>query len=123
KLTKLDLFIIILAVLIAIALFIFKMIPSGSQTVLYVISDQGSQTYSLSEKDNITAELVSRGIAVKIRIEDGCAFIESSGCPNGICMKSPKAEKAGDSIVCAPAGLALIVKEAGGGADADALAG
>ncbi len=86
-----------------------------------MISEAGEQAYSLSEDQII--ELISRGIKVKIRIEDGGAYIESSECPNGICMKSPVAKRSGDSIVCAPAGLALLIKDSGGDADADAVAG
>lgn len=118
RLTRLDLFLIAVAVVAAVLLFAIRLIPSGDKCVLYVISESGEQTYSLADDREI--ELISRGVSVKIRIENGGAFIESSECPSGICMAAPIADNAGDSIVCAPAGVALIVKGTGGDADADA---
>lgn len=121
RLTRLDLLFIALAVVAAVLLFAVRLIPTADRCVLHVISEGGEQTYSLEESREI--ELVSRGIALRIKIENGGAYILSSECPNGICMASPVADRAGDSIVCAPAGVALIVYGTGGDSGADAFAG
>ena len=121
KLTRLDIFLIVAVLTAAVLLLALKLLPTEEKKYLLVISDNAEQSFSLdSDRDS---ELFSNGIRVKITIEDGSAFIADSECRNGICMRSPRAKSIGDSIVCAPAGIALIIKGSGGGADADAYAG
>lgn len=123
KLTLADVVIIALAIIAAFSMFIPELIPTDGQTLLCIISDDGEEYLRLTENESFYREIVSRGIKVVIKAENGKAFIESSQCPNGICVRSPAVKKAGESIVCAPAGLALIVKNVGGEGDADAIAG
>lgn len=123
KLKSLDVIIIAAILLAFILLAVPKRLGGGEDKALYVIYDGGEQTYSLSGEVGKTVEVVSCGITVKIRIEKGTAYIESSDCPNGICVSSPAVKNNGDSIVCAPASLAIIVKEIGGDGNADAIAG
>ena len=121
KLTKADAFIIIAAVLAALLLLSSKLFTSGEDMSLSVICDSGEYSYSLDENRKI--ELISGGIRVNIVIKNGSAYIESSECPNKICMRGAAAKDAGDSVVCAPARLALIIKDGGGEENADAYAG
>ena len=121
KLTRLDIFHIVAVLTAAVLLLALKLLPTEEKKYLLVISDNAEQSFSLDSDRDI--ELFSNGIRVKITIEDGSAFIADSECRNGICMRSPRAKSIGDSIVCAPAGIALIIKGSGGGADADAYAG
>lgn len=121
KLTRLDIFLIVAVLTAAVLLLALKLLPTEEKKYLLVISDNAEQSFSLDSDRDI--ELFSNGIRVKITIEDGSAFIADSECRNGICMRSPRAKSIGDSIVCAPAGIALIIKGSGGGADADAYAG
>lgn len=121
KLTRLDIFLIVAVLTAAVLLLALKLLPTEEKKYLLVISDNAEQSFSLDSDRDI--ELFSNGIRVKITIEDGSAFIADSECRNGICMRSPRAKSIGDSIVCAPAGIALIIKGSGGRADADAYAG
>ena len=126
KLTRLDIFLIVAVLTAAVLLLALKLLPTEEkkyllEKYLLVISDNAEQSFSLDSDRDI--ELFSNGIRVKITIEDGSAFIADSECRNGICMRSPRAKSIGDSIVCAPAGIALIIEGSGGGADADAYAG
>lgn len=121
KLTRLDIFLIVAILASAVLLLALKLLPTEEKQFLLIISDNGEQSFFLDSDRDI--ELLSNGIRVKITIEDGSAFITDSECRDGICMRSPRAKSIGDSIVCAPAGVALIIKGSGGGADADAYAG
>lgn len=121
KLTRLDIFLIVAILASAVLLLALKLLPTEEKQLLLIISDNGEHSFFLDSDRDI--ELLSNGIKVKITIEDGSAFIADSECRNGICMRSPRAKSIGDSIVCAPAGIALIIKGSGGGADADAYAG
>ncbi len=120
KRTWLDIAIIALALVISAFLIAIRFFPFRGSLTLAVISDAGEMEYSLSENKEI--KLVSRGISLLIKIEDGAAYIERSECPNGICMKQSKAKRSGDTIVCAPAGVALIIRS-GGASYGDAVAG
>ncbi|MBR3965853.1 MAG: NusG domain II-containing protein [Clostridia bacterium] len=120
KRTWLDIIIIAIALVISALLIGLKFLPSEGDLTLSVISEGGESEYSLSENREI--ELMSNGISLIIRIENSSAYILSSECPNGICMKQGRAKRAGDTVVCAPAGVALIIKS-GGVSHGDAVAG
>ena len=55
-------------------------------------------------------------------IKDGEAFVKSSTCHDGTCMKKGSISKAGQTVLCAPAGVLLRVICRDGG-DYDASAG
>lgn len=120
KRTWLDIIIIAIALVISVLLIGMKFLPSKGDLMLTVISEGEEIEYSLSENREI--ELISNGISLIIRIENGSAYIFSSECPNGICMKQGRAKRSGDTVVCAPAGVALIIKS-GGVSYGDAVAG
>ena len=86
---------------------------------LEISTPDGTQRYALSEDRTVT--LTSRGITICIIIENGAARVESSDCPDRVCVASHSAKHTGDTILCAPAGVKLTVK--GGERDVDFVAG
>ena len=120
KLKLFDVIIIAAFLLLIFLAFLPRFAVGDGELYLSVISDSGESIYSLSENREI--ELISRNINVRIVINNNEAYIEYSECPGGICMRADAAKIKGDTVICAPAGVALSVK-AGGGTDADAFAG
>ncbi len=47
--------------------------------------------------------------------ERGKIFMESSTCPNQICVKTGEISKIGESIICLPYKTAIYIEESGGG--------
>ena len=73
-----------------------------------ITTPEGVLTLSLEEDQ--TREITGRdGIRVVIRIEDGRACFEESGCPDQICVHSGWLSSTGQSAACVPAGVALRI--------------
>ena len=88
---------------------------------LTVTTPETSYSYSLSENQTFT--VVGNGIALTIQIENGEARVLHSSCPDGLCQTGG-ISKSGQSILCAPAGVRLLItSREGGNADVDFVAG
>ena len=102
---------IILCVLIAvIVLFVFSagFFLSSEGKYVNITSDGGVQRYPIFE--NREVELESNGYALTVRIENGSAYVESSDCPDKICVNTGKITKAGESVICVPAHVSVTVE-------------
>lgn len=122
KIKALDIVIIVTALLLSAVLFfvpfMFRKTPESLTVIVKNGNASESFTYSLDEDTRFTFE--NNGITLTVVIEGGAAYVAESNCDCGICKNTPKISRAGQSIVCAPAGVALILT--GGDADADAVA-
>lgn len=106
-------------ILIAILLLLSPLLWRESGTILVVSSPNGTQEYTLAENREI--EITSGEYTLCIEICDGAARVKESNCPDGICLATPAVSRAGESVICAPAGVRLSVK--GGDSDVDFVAG
>ena len=86
---------------------------------LVVVTPDETMEYSLSKDTAIHIE--SRGVHLCIEISDGKAYVSKSDCPDGVCVASASISRTGETILCAPAGVSLVVK--GGDGDIDFVAG
>jgi len=86
---------------------------------LVVVTPDETMEYSLSKDTAIHIE--SRGVHLCIEISDGKAYVSKSDCPDGVCVASASISRTGETILCAPAGVSLVVK--GGDGDVDFVAG
>ena len=110
----------ILAVLLLAFLLLWRpWTTRAAGTTLLISTPDGTVSYSLSEDRKI--ELTSNGVTLRVVIEDGAAFVAESDCPDHICQNSGKISSAGESILCAKAGIRLTVEGEGG--DYDGVAG
>lgn len=110
---------VLLVALIAVSLFFLPLFWQNTGSVLVVTTPQERFEYDLAEPAEYT--VVSGGVTLRIRIEDGAAYVSYSTCPDGICVASGKISKSGETVICAPAGVSITVK--GGGDDVDFVAG
>jgi len=101
-LKKLDFVIIIVAVLVACALFffwIFKFGDSGSYAVVYLNGEEKNR-YALSE--NINDLIQSENGVNEIQILDGSVSIISADCADKICVNHVPIYRNNESIICLP---------------------
>ena len=91
---------------------------NAGETLVIVTPDQ-TMEYALSE--NRTFEIESRGVHLCVEISDGKAYVSKSDCADHVCESSAPISKTGETIICAPAGVSLVVK--GGEGDVDFVAG
>lgn len=91
---------------------------NDGETLVIVTPDQ-TMEYALSE--NRTFEIESRGVHLCVEISDGKAYVSKSDCADHVCESSAPISKTGETIICAPAGVSLVVK--GGEGDVDFVAG
>lgn len=57
--------------------------------------------YSLSENRRVTLKGANNGSNVLV-IQSGEAWIEEADCPDGLCIKTGRISKEGQSIICLP---------------------
>ena len=114
-----DVAAIALVLLLSGLLIVLPLLWSGDGAYLEISTPEGSWAYSLREDREI--RLHSRGIELVVRIESGTAYVSTSDCPDGVCVASGRISRSGETVICAPAGVRLLVK--GGDADVDFVAG
>ena len=106
-------------ILVAALMLLLPMAFWKQADALVIRTPEGSRSYSLSENREIT--LTSRGVTLTVKIENGAASVIDSSCPDGVCLAGGSIRYAGESILCAPAGVTLIV--IGGDGNVDFVAG
>lgn len=97
----------------ALALLAVTLIPARGGEVLITCADGSEARYPLGE--DRTVELSSRGITLRVEIAAGEVRVAQSDCPGQDCRKTGSIRRAGDVIVCAPAGV--VVRITGGQSD------
>lgn len=115
---------ILVFVVVALAglLLALPFLQSGSGASLIVSTPDGSEAYPLSENRRIAVS--SGGISLTVEILDGRARVIESDCPDGVCVASGWIDRPGQSVVCAPAGVRLLIAgEEKGGSEVDFVAG
>lgn len=85
-----------------------------------LIGSRRTERFDLYEDREIVIE--SNGITLTIKIEKGGVSVSHSDCPDQVCVYTGRIEKGGESIICAPAGVAKTIT-GGGGGDVDHIAG
>ena len=86
---------------------------------LVVTMQEGSARYELSKDLEFTVQAKEHSLSVVIR--GGEAYVAQSSCADGICVSSGKISRVGETVICAPAGVRLLIE--GRDADVDFVAG
>lgn len=121
-----DLLVLLSLGLVAVLLGLSFFLPRGGSNtaeLLLVSTPAGEAVYPLSTDRELT--LQGNGITLTVSISGGQARVTETNCPDEICRLSGQISRAGETVVCAPAGIRLTVtdREGGGGGDADAIVG
>ena len=89
------------------------------QTVSIAIDGETVERCALSNYEGGTYE--SRGYTLTVAVENGAVRVSESDCPNQDCVHSGAISRAGQSIVCLPARVAVTLE--GAASDYDLIAG
>lgn len=114
-----DLIVAIGVCLLACLLLFSPLLWRERGTTLLISTPSGTKEYTLAENREI--EVISGEYTLCIEICDGAARVRESNCPDGVCLATPSVSRAGESVICAPAGVRLQVK--GGDSNVDFVAG
>ena len=109
-----------LAVAAVLLFFLPRLFAPKSETAEILLVKTGEAQQVILSED---AEFVvrSEGITLAVTVSSGSISVRHADCQDQICVSSPAISRAGQSIVCAPAGV--VVRVVGEGADADAISG
>ena len=103
-------------------LFALPFLRNDSGTQLIITSPQGSFSYPLAKECDIPVQAGELTLTVEIR--SGKARVSRSNCPDGVCVASGWIGEPGQSVVCAPADVRLLITGVKGGTgDVDFVAG
>jgi len=89
----------------ALGLLVWK--PTEAGQVCRITWEQGETVLSL-DTDTVFS-LESGGISLTVSVSDGSVFVSEAGCPDGVCMGTGKISRAGEIIVCVPAGVVIRI--------------
>ncbi len=103
----------------ALLLLLLPLLWREEAAVLEVSTPAGTKTYSLAEDRSFA--VASGEICLTVEIREGRVRVRESNCPDGVCRASREIASSGESILCAPGGIRLLVR--GGDGDVDFVAG
>lgn len=109
-----DFFLAAFVLALAIGLLAVQFFPSSGSQVTITVDNQLYQTAPLSQNQTIVVE--QNGHRNVIIIENNTVRISEADCPDGLCVRQGVISRAGQSIVCLPARVAVTIE--GGGVDA-----
>ena len=102
-------FIILVVLLIGGAFLLFEVIADTSgRTVVIEEGNEPVGSYPLSE-DRILTVTGPLGITTVV-IENGEVYVSDSACPNKVCIEMGRISQKGDSIICLPNRVYIIVR-------------
>ena len=114
--------IIATAAILVAALFLLAAESFGGRDAGFVeitVMNRGTERFDLYEDREIKIE--SNGITLYVIIDSCAVWVSRSDCPDQVCVITGRIERGGESIICAPAGVAITI--VGGGGDFDHVAG
>ncbi|MBE6729514.1 MAG: NusG domain II-containing protein [Ruminococcaceae bacterium] len=103
---KADIFLLIFFLLSALLIFsLFFFSPKSSGETL-VINIDNREYMRLPLNEDTTVNLPENTVVIK----DGKAFVESSLCPDKVCINQGKINRKGETVICLPARVVLEVE-------------
>lgn len=122
KPTRWDALVVLAVLLLALSLAArpyFAAKAAGALTVEVTVDGETVERCALSAYTGGTYE--SRGYTLTVAAENGAVRVSESDCPNQDCVHSGAISRAGQSVVCLPARVAVTLE--GAAADYDLIAG
>ncbi len=93
---------------------------------LYAVVSTADEEFSLSLEENSSRTVTSNGVTLTLTVENGGIFVETSNCPDAVCVGTGRIKRPGAAIVCVPAKLSVRIESKSGGCEgeeADVLVG
>ncbi len=115
-----DIVLLLFLALQALFLFLLPFLAREGSSAQIVIAQTGEiRTVPLHTDGSYT--VTARNVHLTVQVKNGKVSVSEADCRDGICRNTPQISRAGQSIVCAPAGV--VVRIVGEGADIDAVSG
>ena len=114
KPTKWDALVVLAVLLLTLGLAArpyFAAKSAGEVNISVAIDGETVERCALSTYEGGTYK--SRGYTLTVEVADGAVYVASSDCPNQDCVHSGAISRAGQSIVCLPARVAVTLEGAG----------
>ncbi len=115
-----DILLLVAIALLAGVLFLLPFLSEKAKTAEIVIAETG-EVRVISLNQPAEYEISSRGVSLTVTVKDGAVFVSRSDCRDGICRNTPSISRAGQAIVCVPAGV--VIRISGEGGIVDGIAG
>jgi len=93
---------------------------SNGSSVIVSVDGHFIDSYSLSSDGEYSIDGIN-GISDILCIEAGSAFMKDAACPDKLCVKQGRINRSGESIVCLP-GRIVVVVESDTGSEVDSIA-
>lgn len=108
--------VVLILVLCSVLPFLFW---GKTESSIAIVTVDAEVTHEIPLDENTTFS--PDGGHTYVTVSEGFAYISSSDCPDGLCMKMKKADKNGGSVVCLPNRVSVSVKinDKAGGADVE----
>ena len=84
--------------------------PDSDAFVRVTVDGKVYGTYPLSKDDTIEIKNVDGDVTNTLVIKDGVADVTSADCPDHLCVKQKAISKEGESIICLPNKVVVMVK-------------
>ncbi len=102
--------IILMTVLLLVALLLLLMPLFQEKAALAeIVTADGGERIIIPLDRNKDYNMSYRGVSLTVRVENGEIFVLESDCRDGICLNTPPISRAGQTIVCAPAGVVVRI--------------
>ena len=118
KPTKWDALVVLAVLLLALGLAARPFLEARTADALTVVISIDGETVERVPLENYQGgSYESRGYTVRVAAEDGAVRVAESDCPNQDCVHTGAISRAGQSIVCLPARVAVTLEGASAGYD------
>lgn len=121
SITAHDGFVIAICLLLAVLLLLLPLFHDREQLILVVSTPDGETAYPLDVPASFA--VCGNGHTLTVTIANGQASVTESDCRDGVCRSTPAISAGGQTILCAPAGVRLLIQRKGGAPDVDFIAG
>ncbi len=103
-----DILLMAAVLLLAIFLFFLPFFAAQAHSAQIVIAETG-QVRTVSLDTDGTYHITAQGIQLTVQVAGGTVSVSHSDCRDGICRGTPPISRAGQTIVCAPAGVVVRI--------------
>ncbi len=118
KPTKWDALVVLAVVLLALGLAARPFLAARTADALTVVVSIDGETVERMPLERYEGgSYESRGYTVRVAAESGAVRVAESDCPNQDCVHTGAISRAGQSIVCLPARVAVTLEGASAGYD------
>ncbi len=106
--TRADLWVLLCVLLLSLALFFLARQRETGDTVSVFVENDLYASFSLADAPASYTVKTERGSLFLSFDGDGVRVLHAD-CPDGVCVRTGKAHRLGESIVCVPLGVCITV--------------